>query len=116
MAFTIQTYVFALLFLVGFLLSVWAFADAVRRPAVGFTNAEKRTKPFWVAIIAAGVFFGYLAIPPVSIFGFVIGFGLPLLFGLIAVLPGAIYLADVKPEVIRFSPRRPGPSGSSGRW
>lgn len=114
----IQHYVFVALFLVGFLLSIRALVDVVRRPARSFVDAEKRTKQFWVAIVAAGALFGYLAIPPFAVFGFVIGFGLPTLIGLIAVLPGAIYLADVKPEVIRFTPRRPG-SGSTGpstRW
>lgn len=112
----IQHYVFIALFGVGFLLSLWALADVVRRPAKPFQDAEKRTKAFWVAIVAAGTLFGYLAIPQFAVLGFRIGFGLPLLFGLIAVLPGAIYLADVKPEVIRYSPRSPGSGPAPGRW
>ena len=115
----IQYYVFVALFSVGFLLEAWAFIDVLRRPAVSFVNAEKRTKLFWVAILAAGVFFGYLSIPRFAIAGFMFGFGLPLLIGMISVLPAAIYLADVKPEVIRYTPRRPGTgsgSGPSTRW
>ena len=66
-----------------------------------------------VPLLAVGALIGYLAIPGFSVFGVRIGFGLPWLFTLLAVLPGAIYLADVKPEVIRYL-RRPGPS--TGRW
>ncbi|WP_158277235.1 DUF2516 family protein [Serinibacter arcticus] len=114
----IQYYVFVVLFAIGFLLSAWALIDAVRRPARSYVSAEKRTKPFWVGIVAAGTLFGYLSIPQVNVFGFLVGFGLPVLIGLIAVLPGAIYLADVKPEVIRYTPRSPGSgsSGPTGRW
>ena len=114
----IQYYVFIALFLVGFVLEVWALVDALRRPSAPFATAEKRTKQFWVAVLAAGALFGYLSVPRFVVFGFAFGFGLPLLIGLIAVLPAAIYLADVKPEVIRFTPRgRQGPtSGPTGRW
>jgi hypothetical protein len=113
----IQYYVFIALFLVGFLLEVWALVDALRRPAGSYVTAEKRTKQFWVAILAAGALFGYLSVPRFAILGFGFGFGLPLLIGLVAVLPAAIYLADVKPEVIRYTPRRPGTgSGPTGRW
>lgn len=112
----IQHYVFVVLFVIAFALELWALADVVRRPAPSFVTAEKRTKAFWVAIIAAGALFGYLSIPQFAVFGFRIGFGLPLLIGLIAVLPGAIYLADVKPEVIRYTPRRPGSPPAPGRW
>lgn len=113
----IQYYVFIALFLVGFALEVWALVDALRRPAGSYVTAEKRTKQFWIAILAAGALFGYLAVPRFVIFGVAFGFGLPLLIGLVAVLPAAIYLADVKPEVIRFTPRRPGAGpGPTGRW
>ncbi|WP_234417835.1 MULTISPECIES: DUF2516 family protein [Miniimonas] len=109
----ITFYVFLGLALVGFAIEAWALVDAVRRPAHSFVTAEKRTKVFWVSLTAVGALIGYLAIPGFSVFGVRIGFGLPWLFTLLAVLPGAIYLADVKPEVIRYL-RRPGPS--TGRW
>lgn len=95
--------------LIAFAVEVWALIDAVRRPASAYVAAEKRTKVFWVAMTAAGAGIGYLTIPAVAIGPIIFGYGgLPRLFMLLAVLPGAIYLADVKPEVLRYLPRRPG--------
>lgn len=99
----ITLYVFLALGLIAFAIEVWGLADAVRRPNQAFVDAEKRTKVFWVALLVAGALFGYLSIPAYSIAGIRIGGGLPWLFMIASVLPAAIYLADVKPEVIRFT-------------
>lgn len=108
----ITRWVFTLLALVAFAIELWGLIDVLRRPARAYITAEKRTKVFWLALTAAGAFFGYVAIPAFMLFGAVrIGNGLSPLFMIIAVLPAAIYLADVKPEVVRFS----GGSGGSGR-
>lgn len=107
----IFTWTFVVLGVIALIIEVRALVDALRRPSRSYLTAEKRTKGFWVAMCAVGVFFGYLAIPRISLFGFGFGLGLPWLFMLLAVLPGAIYLADVKPEVKRYS------GGSSrGGW
>lgn len=108
--FVITYWVYVVLGAVAFGIEVWALVDAVRRTTKSFEHAEKRTKTFWVAILAVAAAIGYLSIPSVYLLGFRLGFGLPLLFGLAAVLPAAIYHADVKPEVRRFSGR--GRSGS----
>lgn len=111
MVYEINYWVTLLMGLTGFAIEVWGLIDAARRPARAFVSAEKRTKVFWVALTAAGVFFGYLSIPSMARFGIPFGSGLPWLFMLLAVLPASIYLADVKPEVIRYSG---GSSGGSG--
>jgi hypothetical protein len=67
-------------------LAVWAFVDALIRPAAAFVAAGKLTKPGWLAItgIAALVllYFGPLSF-----------------LGLPAVIAGAVYLVDVRPAV-----------------
>ncbi len=102
---TITFYVFLALGVIAFAIEVWGLVDGARRPAQAFVDAEKRTKWFWVGLMIAGVLFGYLSIPVYSLAGVRIGGGLPWLFMLASVLPAAIYLADVKPEVIRFTRR-----------
>ena len=67
-------------------LVVWAFVDAVIRPAAGFVAAGKLTKPGWLAItgIAALIVFWF---GPLSF------------LGLPAVIAGVVYLVDVRPAV-----------------
>ncbi len=72
-------------------LVVWAFVDAVIRPAAGFVAAGKLTKPAWLAItgIAALIllYFGPLSF-----------------LGLPAVVAGVVYLVDVRPAVRALRP------------
>jgi hypothetical protein len=97
---TIQLYLFLVLALVGVALEAWALVHAARTRRDAFPAADKRTKTFWVAILAVGLAVGFLGIPPP------IGFSpLPVLFVLIAVVPAGIYLADVRPAVDRYSGR-----------
>jgi hypothetical protein len=67
-------------------LALWAFVDAIIRPAAGFVAAGKLTKPGWLAItgIAALIllYFGPLSF-----------------LGLPAVIAGVVYLVDVRPAV-----------------
>jgi hypothetical protein len=67
-------------------LTVWAFVDAVIRPAAAFVAAGKLTKPGWLAItgIAALILFWQ---GPLSF------------LGLPAVIAGVVYLVDVRPAV-----------------
>lgn len=96
----IQLYLFLVLALVAFGLEVWALSHALRMPARSFEAADKRTKTFWTAILAAATVVGFLTIPPP------IGLSvLPVLFLLLAVVPAGIYLADVRPAVTRYSGR-----------
>jgi hypothetical protein len=103
----IQQYLFLGLALAGLALEVWALAHAARTPNRSFEAADKRTKKFWVIMLVAAVLVGFLALPPP------IGFSpLPVMFGLLAIVPAGIYLADVRPAVQRYSGR----GGGAGRW
>lgn len=67
-------------------LALWAFVDALIRPAVGYVAAGKLTKPGWVAITGLALL--------------VIWFFTPLSFlGLPAVIASVVYLVDVRPAV-----------------
>ena len=67
-------------------LTVWAFVDALVRPAAGFVAAGKLTKPGWAAItgLAAVVIYWFT---PMSF------------LGLPAVIAAIVYLVDVRPAV-----------------
>ncbi|MEX5717549.1 DUF2516 family protein [Geodermatophilus maliterrae] len=67
-------------------LALWAFVDAVVRPAAGYVAAGKLTKPAWAAITALAAV--------------VIYFQTPMSFlGLPAVIAAVVYLVDVRPAV-----------------
>ncbi|WP_299952522.1 DUF2516 family protein [uncultured Modestobacter sp.] len=67
-------------------LGVWAFVDAVIRPAAGFVAAGKLTKPAWMAITGIATL--------------VLLWQGPLSFlGLPAVIAAVVYLVDVRPSV-----------------
>jgi hypothetical protein len=67
-------------------LTVWAFVDAVVRPAAGFVAAGKLSKPGWLAIT--------------GIAALILLWQGPLSFlGLPAVIAAVVYLVDVRPAV-----------------
>ena len=67
-------------------LSVWAFVDALIRPANGYVAAGKLTKAAWVAITAiAGLILYFMG--PLSF------------FGLFTVIAAIVYLVDVRPAI-----------------
>jgi len=67
-------------------LALWAFVDALVRPAAGFLAAGKLTKPGWLAITGLAVL--------------VIYFFTPMSFlGLPAIIAAVVYLVDVRPAV-----------------
>jgi Protein of unknown function (DUF2516) len=67
-------------------LTLWAFVDALIRPAAGFVAAGKLTKPGWAAITG-------LAVAVVYWFGAMSFLGLP------AIIAAVVYLVDVRPAV-----------------
>jgi hypothetical protein len=67
-------------------LTVWAFVDALIRPAAGYVAAGKLTKPAWAAITGIAAVVVYL-------------FGLMSFFGLPAIVAAVVYLVDVRPAV-----------------
>jgi Protein of unknown function (DUF2516) len=81
-----QELVFFVLYWGVLALTVWAFVDALIRPANGFVAAGKLTKPGWAAItgLAALIIFWQ---GPMSF------------LGLPAVIAAVVYLVDVRPAV-----------------
>jgi hypothetical protein len=67
-------------------LALWAFVDALIRPAAGFVAAGKLTKPGWLAITALAALIIYWQ----NAMSFL---GLP------AVIAAVVYLVDVRPAV-----------------
>jgi Protein of unknown function (DUF2516) len=84
---------------------VWAFVDAVRRPAQAFPAAGKQTKPLWLVILGVASVIGLWS----STLG---GPNLVSLFPIVAFVAAAIYLTDVRPKVKEFK----GGSSSSGPY
>ena len=81
-----QELVFFVLYWGVLALTLWAFVDALIRPASGFVAAGKLTKPGWAAItgLAALIIFWQ---GPMSF------------LGLPAVIAAIVYLVDVRPAV-----------------
>jgi hypothetical protein len=67
-------------------LAVWAFVDALLRPAAAFVGAGTLTKPGWLAITAIAALLLYF-LGPMSF------------LGLPAVVASIVYLVDVRPAV-----------------
>lgn len=108
MVVTLQLYLLAALTLALLGVEVYSFVDALRRPAAAFTNAGKRTKTFWSAVLGIAALLGFIGLYTPSGAGFL---GLAVLF---AVIPALIYLSDVRPAL--GGRRRPrGGNGPSGR-
>lgn len=85
-------------------LEAYAFVDALRRRPDAFVAAGKRTKQFW--LIVTGV---------ATALGFVLLFSPLNLFGLLAVVAAAVYLADVRPALQQVQGKR-GTMGPYGPW
>lgn len=99
---TIQMYLFLALSLVVVAMAGLSLLDALLRPGAAFTYAGKRTKGFWVGVLALAFLLAVLAVPPP------IGAGGLILFGLLAAIPAGIYLADVRPAVRNYRDNRGG--------
>ena len=96
---------FEVLAVAALVVEVWAFVDAVRRPAQAFPAAGKQTKPLWLVILGVAAVIGLWS----STLG---GPNLVSLFPIIAFVAAAIYLTDVRPKVREFK----GGSSSSGPY
>ncbi len=68
-------------------LTLWAFVDALIRPAAGFVATGKLTKPGWAAITGLAALIIFWQENPMT------------LFGLPAVIAAIVYLVDVRPAV-----------------
>jgi Protein of unknown function (DUF2516) len=68
-------------------LTLWAFVDALIRPATGFVASGKLTKPAWMGITGLAALLIFWQQNPMT------------LFGLPAVIAAIVYLVDVRPAV-----------------
>lgn len=97
-----QSVIVMVLGIAAFAMEVFALVDALRRRPQAFVAAGKRTKGFWTAILVVAALLGFVVmLNPLGI------------FGLIAVVAAAVYLADVRPALDRVTGRgrRDGPYG-----
>ncbi len=78
--------VYTVLFWGALALTVWAFVDALIRPAAGFVATGKLTKPGWLAITGLAALVVYF-FKPMSF------------LGLPAIIAAIVYLVDVRPAV-----------------
>ena len=70
-----------------------------------FVAADKSTKNFWLFVVTVAMLVGFITV-----------FSVLNLFGLLAVVGAAVYLADVKPALDRVMGRGHSPEGPHGRW
>lgn len=103
--------IFQGLAIAAFVVEVWAFVDAARRPPNAYLAAGKQTKRLWLVILGFANLFGFAAavnfpwVPPLSI------------FTILAFVAAAIYLADVRPAVRGLGSGGGGSSsGPYGSW
>jgi len=98
---------FTALWLAAFIVEVWAFVDAIRRPAPAFPAAGKLTKPLWLIITGVACVIGLASLAysasPLS------------LFPIVAFVAAGIYLADVRPKVREYKSGGTS-SGPYGPW
>ena len=73
-------------------LTLWAFVDALVRPAAGYVAAGKLTKPAWAAITGLSALVVFWQQSPMT------------LLGLPAVIAAVVYLVDVRPAVRGLRP------------
>ena len=98
---------FEVLYIAAFAVEVWAFIDALRRPAQAFPAAGKQTKPLWLIILGVATVIG--------LGSSTVGAGtLISILPLAAFVAAAIYLTDVRPKVREF--RSGSSSGPYGPW
>jgi hypothetical protein len=99
-----------ILAIAAFVAEVWAFVDALRRPAKAYVSAGKQTKPLWLIILGVAAVIGLA--------GAVYGVGPTSILPVAAFVAAAIYLADVRPKLRSFPKNRSGASSSGpyGPW
>lgn len=108
---SLQYLIVVVLSVVAFGLEAYALVDAIRHRPDAYVAAGKRTKGFWVAVLAVATAFGFIALPPPIGSGIISSLGILSLVGVVA---AAVYLTDVKPAVQQMRGR--GGSGRSGPY
>jgi predicted membrane metal-binding protein len=101
------TIFFGLILLVAFGVELWAFIDAVRRPAGAFTAAGKQTKPIWLLILGVASVVGL---------AFALYGGITSILAVAAFAAAAIYHVDVRPKVKDYRKGGGSSNGPYGPW
>ena len=84
---------------------VFALVDALRHRPDAYRAAGKRTKNFWLIVLAVAVVIGVVTL--FNVLSFV---------GIIAFVAAAVYLADVRPALRQVSGRGRRTDGPYGPW
>ncbi|MBK7272084.1 MAG: DUF2516 family protein [Actinomycetales bacterium] len=82
---------------------VFALLDALRHRPDAFVAAGKRTKNFWLLVLGVATAVGFVS-------------NVLSMFGVIAFVAAAVYLADVRPALKQVSGRGGGRQGPYGPW
>lgn len=104
----VVSYLFLAVAIAAFIVEIWAFVDAVRRPAAAYAAAGKLSKQLWLIILGVALLFGMA-----GAVGFVSIIQMLPIIGFIA---AAVYLADVRPAVRQYGGRGGSSSGPYGPW
>lgn len=109
-AFTPLNYFFEALALAAFVVEMWAFIDAITRPASSFVAAGKRTKPLWLVIlgVSAAIGLGYAV--------YVRNLSVIQILPVAAFVAAAVYLTDVRPKVKQMGSGGSSRMGPYGPW
>ena len=91
--FAFESGLLTVLLLVMTAIELFAFVDALLRPAPAFVAAGKLTKPAWLLILAIGLVSALLFRSPMGI------------LGLVGIIAAGVYLADVRPAVAAMGRR-----------
>ena len=108
-AFTPLAWLFYALSVAAFVVEVWAFVDAIRRPGAAFVAAGKQTKPLWLIITGVATVIGLYGVS----YG---GGSIVNLLPLAAFIAAAIYLTDVRPKVRQMGGGGSSRQGPYGPW
>ncbi len=101
-----QGWVLLILGVAALAMELYALVDALSHRTDAYPAAGKRTKNFWVILLVIAVALGF-----VSVFNVIGGF-----VGLIAVVAGGVYLADVRPALRQVSGKGGSRQGPYGPW
>jgi len=96
------------LLVAAMIIEVWAFADALRRPAGAFPAAGKQTRPLWLIITGVALVVG--------VFSMAYNVTLILILPIAAFVAAAIYLTDVRPKVREIGRGGSSRNGPYGPW
>jgi uncharacterized membrane protein len=101
-----QGWVLLVLGVAALAMEVYALVDAVTHKTQAYAAAGKRTKQFWLIVLAIAVAIGF-----VTVFNVIGGF-----VGLLAVVAAGVYLADVRPALRQVTGKGGQHQGPYGPW